>query len=79
MESDKRPVVLIDIKFNGKTIKDVEVNVRKTTEREKDKHNTDRKILLSTNVIEQLGLIVHPDRNTTFRLSNKSDIGKEHL
>jgi glutathione synthase/RimK-type ligase-like ATP-grasp enzyme len=71
VKSDKRPVVLFDISFDGKTLKDVEVCVRDLTDIEKERQKLTKKkvgnrILLSTEVIDKLNLIVHPDRNIKF-------------
>lgn len=72
IKSDERPVVHFDITFNEKTLKNVEVCVRgltdieKKREKETNKKIGGKKILLSTYVIDKLGLIVHPDRNLKF-------------
>jgi hypothetical protein len=63
--------VLFDISFDGKTLKDVEVCVRDLTDIEKERQKLTKKkvgnrILLSTEVIDKLNLIVHPDRNIKF-------------
>ena len=77
IKSEKRPVVKFDIDFNGKTIKDVEVCIRGLTDIEKKKEERTGKqvggvkILLSTDVIDKLNLIVHPDRKEKFLKTNK--------
>lgn len=76
IKSDKRPVVKFDITFNGKTIEDVEVCVRNLTDvekkRKKEKNEKfGNKILLTTDVINKLKLIVHPDRDNKFLKTKK--------
>ena len=77
VKSDPRPLVHMDITFNGKTLKDVDVVVRGLTkaeiEREKKtgKQVGGRRVLLSTDVIDKLGLIVHPDREKKYLKSKK--------
>ena len=77
VKSDPRPVVKFDITYNGKTLKDVEVCVRGLTEAEKEREKKTgkkvggKRILLSTDIIDKLGLIVHPDRNKKFIKTEK--------
>lgn len=77
IKSEKRPLVHMDISFNGKTIKDVEVVVRGLTDVEKEREKKTgkklggQKILLSTDIIDKLGLIIHPDRKKKFLKTEK--------
>lgn len=75
-KSEERPVVKFDLSFNGKTLKDVEVCVRGLTKEEiKREEKTGKKVkervLLSTDVIDKLNLIVHPDRDEKFMKTKK--------
>lgn len=75
-KSEERPVVKFDLSFNGKTLKDVEVCVRGLTKDEiKREERTGKKVkervLLSTDVIDKLNLIVHPDRDEKFMKTKK--------
>ena len=75
IQSDKRPVVKFDINFNGKVLKDVEVCVRGLTDIEKERKKKGEKfgnkILLTTKVINDLKLIVHPNRDVSFIKTKK--------
>lgn len=77
VKSDPRPVVKFDMSYNGKTLKDVEVCVRGLTEAEKEREKKTgkkvggKRILLSTDIINKLGLIVHPDRDKKFIKTEK--------
>ncbi|MCM1221530.1 MAG: hypothetical protein NC548_44335 [Lachnospiraceae bacterium] len=77
--SDKRPLVHMDISFNGKIIKDIDVVVRGLTkneiEREKKtgKKVGGKRVLISTDIIDRLGLIVHPDRKKKFTKTKKPE------
>lgn len=82
VKSDPRPVVKFDMSYNGKTLKDVEVCVRGLTEAEKEREKKTgkkvggKRILLSTDIIDKLGLIVHPDRKKKFIKTEKPKIKK---
>lgn len=77
IKSDARPLVHMDITFNGKTLKDVDVVVRGLTKPEEEREKKTGKqvggnrILLSTDVIDKLGLIVHPDREKQYLKTKK--------
>lgn len=77
IKSEKRPLVHMDITFNGKTIKNVDVVVRGLTHIEKEREEKTgkklggQKILLSTDIIDKLGLIIHPDRKKKFLKTKK--------
>lgn len=77
IKSEERPVVKMDITFNGKTLKDVEMCVRGLTDVEKEREKKTgkkvggKRILLSTDIIDKLGLIVHPDRNKKYVKTEK--------
>lgn len=77
IKSDKRPVVKMDLTFNGQVLKDVEICVRGLTDIEKEREKKTgkqvggKRILLSTDVIDKLNLIVHPDRKEKFLKTKK--------
>ena len=72
MRTEDRPVVLFDLEFNGKKIKDVKVSVRHATKLENNKTNLNR-VLISTHIINDLNLMVHPDRTNIFTKTEKPD------
>lgn len=77
VKSEPRPIVKIDLGFNGRILKDVEICVRGLTENEKEREKKTGKkiggtrILLSTDIIDKLNLIVHPDRDEKFMKTDK--------
>lgn len=81
IKSDERPLVHMDITFNDKVIKNVDVVVRGLTKIEKEREEKTgkklggKKILLSTDVIDKLGLIIHPDRKKEFLQTSKPKKG----
>lgn len=77
VKSDKRPVVKMDLTFDGKTLKDVEICVRGLTDVEKEREKKTgkkvggKRILLSTDIIDKLDLIIHPDRKKEYLKTKK--------